>query len=654
MSNLKKRKGSSLIMVLVLLLVVATVGAVTTKTIIQTTKANTNEKKTGDIVFVVESGLEYGVSWFNQNHTDGIVLKNKTDIVKGYDLSVKIEKAGADYKVVSEATTDNTNKPVRSKSASVIIKVTTTPSTQNIAPSNVGSTNTSNTNSGSVNIKTPMSIVTGSLGNITLPTSGSRTYNVKGVAGYNDNSNIYTLLRTYWPTTPQQSQTGQYTDSINVNYNNINMNQVSIGAFSPTTQFQPSADKEFQRQNIGGGTSIYKVEGGTGYTVTNDILYVDGNLSITPSGGGSVEQDLNQKNVVLNKPSMNFKKIVVKGDVNIITTQAVKLENFEVECGGSFKVRGNNTFTLSKSSIKTKDEIDFNNTSGSTISNTTLLSNNIKIHDSYIKSIENNVTANSLSLTSTSGIEMQKNEIKAGDLIINNQNGLSVDQSKIETNNVNIITSTTINFKKTNIKATTKFNVKTNNDLNFIGGSLLNAGDVALNAISVNVSGDASSYSKITAKNFDVNCPGNTFVTNKAIITADKSTIKANEVKVDYSGILVKEQNFNVNFKVGMNKSVIISDKVDIKNASQIEIGNLLSDVEFKGVIDEINKTMASGGSTSNNNSNNGANSNANGNTGSSNGTSNGSNSNAGNSSSSASSPNKPTYKLDKNTLTYY
>ncbi|WP_286904882.1 DUF7305 domain-containing protein [Clostridium sp. UBA1652] len=67
MKHRKKKKGASLIIVLMVLAVAMIFSSVTLTTISKTTKANAQEKKSEDVLFSAESGLEYGIAWFNKN-----------------------------------------------------------------------------------------------------------------------------------------------------------------------------------------------------------------------------------------------------------------------------------------------------------------------------------------------------------------------------------------------------------------------------------------------------------------------------------------------------------------------------------------------------------------------------------------------------------
>lgn len=109
MKHRKKKKGASLIIVLMVLAVAMIFSSVTLTTISKTTKANAQEKKSEDVLFSAESGLEYGIAWFNKNKTTGVISVPPTN---GCTYDVKVEPDGSNYKIISKATINGKSKTV--------------------------------------------------------------------------------------------------------------------------------------------------------------------------------------------------------------------------------------------------------------------------------------------------------------------------------------------------------------------------------------------------------------------------------------------------------------------------------------------------------------------------------------------------------------
>lgn len=88
MRKSNKKKGASLIIVLMVLAVAMILSSVTLTTISKTTKANVDEKKSEDLLYSAESGLEYGIGVVKNNiniNSQELVINNtnvKVDILE--------------------------------------------------------------------------------------------------------------------------------------------------------------------------------------------------------------------------------------------------------------------------------------------------------------------------------------------------------------------------------------------------------------------------------------------------------------------------------------------------------------------------------------------------------------------------------------------
>lgn len=125
MKKQNKKKGASLIIVLMVLLIAMVLSTVTLTTISRTTKANGEEKRSEDLLYAAESGLQYGIAYFNskKDNTSSIeldenILPNGFKI-NSHDTVVKINKISSGYEIISEA-----KQYERSRKVSVVIKKT--------------------------------------------------------------------------------------------------------------------------------------------------------------------------------------------------------------------------------------------------------------------------------------------------------------------------------------------------------------------------------------------------------------------------------------------------------------------------------------------------------------------------------------------------
>jgi hypothetical protein len=116
MEKSNKKKGASLIIVLMVLAIAMILSSAALTTISRTTKANVKEKKSEDLLYSAESGLQYGI----------LMFKNKNDVFNKIErtinnclVNITSEKSGEDYKITSEA-----KQAERSRKVSVIIKKT--------------------------------------------------------------------------------------------------------------------------------------------------------------------------------------------------------------------------------------------------------------------------------------------------------------------------------------------------------------------------------------------------------------------------------------------------------------------------------------------------------------------------------------------------
>lgn len=565
MKRAGKKKGASLIIVLMVLAVAIIFSSVTLTTISRTTKLNFKEKKSEDVLFSAESGLEYGIAWFNKNKTSGtVVVPPINDCI----FDVKVEPDGNNYKIISKATIGELSKTV-----SIRINKIETPAT----------------GGGGITVGSPFGIIVPVLNNVRLSTEDNKINDIRNVLTYQEGNKIYNLFRTYWPKEQVITNTGQYNGTIKVNYHKVSLPSIAIKIENTNVQFESSTNKQLKQKNVSNNnTTIYTVENGTGYKLMNGIMYVDGDLKITSEYNQSIDQDLSK---------MGIKKIIVKGIINIIASGNVSLNNFNIE-GKSFINNSQNSLNINSSYISCLEEINTYSRSGLNITSSTLQSKNIKINEGNYINIDNtSINTEDLNLQSNSTLSVQNSLIKSTIINVNNQNEFKLISSTVNSENIIISTSTTIFMKSSKIESK-KISSKNANNINLQDYTEIISEDIDFVCNAINIIGDTTNtnkgYTKIITNNFNVNSGKNTFYMQKAIVIADSSTISSNSMNINYSGFLVKNLNLNAADMTTLNQSSLISDLVNFYNTRVVNINNNgLDKSEFDNIINEINKYLS-------------------------------------------------------------
>ena len=563
MKHWKKKKGASLIIVLMVLAVAMIFSSVTLTTISKTTKANAQEKKSEDVLFSAESGLEYGIAWFNKNKTTGVISVPPTN---GCTYDVKVEPDGSNYKIISKATINGKSKTVSVK----VNKIETPP-----------------TAGGGLTIGSPFGVIVPTLSNMKLPTASDKINDIRNALTYEDEDNIYNLYKTYWPTDQIKNKIGRY-ETVEINYNKVTNPSVAVNIGDINTQFESSTNKQFKQKNVSNDNiTIYTVENGTGYKMNNGVMYVDGDLKITSENNQSIDQDLNK---------MGIQKILVKGTTNIIASGDVKLNNFNIETN-KFVNNSQRLLTINNSSIKGINEINTFSKSGIITNNLILISKNVIMNDeNYINFSNTNITTLNLILKSKTTMTFQNISFKSPIIDINNENDFSLSNSTISTESININTKSTVSIKTSKIQGK-YLSAKNAHDINIQDYSEIISEGIDFVCNSVNIIGDSSNatkgYTKIVSNNFNADCGGHTFILKKALIIADISTIKSNQLTANYSGFLVKNLNLNTVDVTVLNQSSMISEQVDFFNTRVININNNgLDKTGFDSIVTEMNKYL--------------------------------------------------------------
>lgn len=224
MKRASKKKGASLIIVLMVLAVAIIFSSVTLTTISRTTKLNFKEKKSEDVLFSAESGLEYGIAWFNKNKTSGtVVVPPINDCI----FDVRVEPDGNNYKIISKATLGELSKTV-----SIRINKIETPAT----------------GGGGITVGSPFGIIVPVLNNVRLSTEDNKINDIRNILTYQEGNKIYNLFRTYWPKEQVKTNTGQYNGTIKVNYHKVTSPSIVIKIENTNIQFESSTNKQLKQK----------------------------------------------------------------------------------------------------------------------------------------------------------------------------------------------------------------------------------------------------------------------------------------------------------------------------------------------------------------------------------------------------------------------
>lgn len=510
MKHRKKKKGASLIIVLMVLAVAMIFSSVTLTTISKTTKANAQEKKSEDVLFSAESGLEYGIAWFNKNKTTGVISVPPTN---GCTYDVKVEPDGSNYKIISKATINGKSKTVSVK----VNKIETPP-----------------TAGGGLTIGSPFGVIVPTLSNMKLPTTSDKINDIRNALTYEDNKNIYNLNKAYWPTNQTQTKIGLYTNPIEINYNKVNLSLVDINIGNKNININGSKLKVLEQKNVSNNNiTIYTVENGNGYNIVNGVMSVDGDLKITSKNKQNIDQDLSK---------MGINKIIVKGVVSIEADGDVKLNNFNIE-SNKFINYSKSNLSISNSTITCESEINSFNNATTYFNNINLLSRAIKIDSGSPVEVANSIiTSDDLIINSNTTITINGTKIKSkkysstsslnggnGDTInFTNKSEIISENFKLICNAVNIAGDSG-GYTKI---ITNNFDADCKND-NFI----INKGMLMADVFTVVSNNFSANNSGLLIKNINLNVRNITSLNQSSMISENANFYYANQVNINNSGL---------------------------------------------------------------------------------------------------------------------
>lgn len=496
MKHRKKKKGASLIIVLMVLAVAMIFSSVTLTTISKTTKANAQEKKSEDVLFSAESGLEYGIAWFNKNKTTGVISVPPTN---GCTYDVKVEPDGSNYKIISKATING-----KSKTVSVKVKKIETPGT----------------GGGTIKLDAPAGLIIPSNDKILYKNSNSTltpiinqvppSFDLRKILNYKNNSKIYDLYKkdnysggkivtTEYEKTEQKmdikfkensltpfNYSPKYSEqAITIPANGID-SDVEVTNESLKNYFNQSTNSLICKRVV-----TINAEWHGDINLNNVIIYADkikivgySNLKITNSKlvansivfEGSKNRifensELISKEILMNTEytifdecKLSSKKIsintsgytrfknneLISSEILINTTAETILDKVKID-SSKIDITGNQKEFKNETEIVSKD-FTVNTRGPATFSNINISSENFNIKGSTARSLNNcNVIANNFNIQSTDGFNCTNSSITSGSIDLSGSCNNVFGGTKITANKFKIVSSDNVIFDNTTL-----------------------------------------------------------------------------------------------------------------------------------------------------------------------------------------------------------
>ncbi|WP_326511754.1 pilus assembly PilX N-terminal domain-containing protein [Clostridium intestinale] len=465
MKKSNKKKGASLIIVLMVLAIAMILSSVTLTTISRTAKANASEKKSEDLLYSAESGLQYGLAYVNdkKNNPDlielntNILLADKSNI-NNNEVSVMISKISSGYEIISEATSKLGKK--RAVSIKIDEKKISTP---------VGD--------GTIKLNSPVALIIPSSdkifykeGNATLTpilNSVPPRFNLEKVLNYKNDSKVYKLYK-------KDNNRGGKIDVTEIGKETamdfeFKQNSLTPFQYIPELLVTPKAtinsDITINSQNIKDYidintknikiVSLKKVTLNADYlgaiNLDNAEIYADEILI-----NGYQNKTINNSKIVANavylkdSGQINFRnsQIITKkietNDSNIRSFDNTKIFSETVNIYGSNeRVFKNGTYVKAKNfTIDARNAVSFNLVN--------VQAENFEIKGSESRTFENSeITVNNLTLSVTNGTKFTNSNIKSGIINLSGSCDNMFGGSTIEANQFLITTGNDVNFDNT-------------------------------------------------------------------------------------------------------------------------------------------------------------------------------------------------------------
>lgn len=503
MKHRKKKKGASLIIVLMVLAVAMIFSSVTLTTISKTTKANAQEKKSEDVLFSAESGLEYGIAWFNKNKTTGVISVPPTN---GCTYDVKVEPDGSNYKIISKAT-------INGKSKTVIATIEKT-----------GGDGGSGGSNEEIVINVPVSLIVptndflfykdGSYEKSINKVGVNPLYHVEGIINYST-SNIYNIFKTNWGTNvePTVVNTHGFDGKLDISFKNY-----SLTPFKYQTQVINIPSNTNNSDIVINNENFNQYFGSSNTIISNKKITIDADYR--------GEIDLSNKNIYA-------ASIELKGYKNIKINNCQFIAN-DISLGDSGQLNFSNSSFVSKNLVvKGSDSRVF--------SNSKFYSDVISIEGSGIRDFINGT------------------EITAKTFTVNVSNPAKFDNIKLSSESIAVGGSTERTFTNSKILAN-DFTLDVTNGSNFSNS------EVTVGKFIINGSCDKLFDTAIIKANTFKIASSNKVTFNNVIIGANNFEISGStDREFNNSAIISENINIDTTNNIYFKKSMVISNKIQYK-----------------------------------------------------------------------------------------
>lgn len=505
MKKSNKKKGASLIIVLMVLAIAMILSSVTLTTISRTTKANASEKKSEDVLYAAESGLEYGIAWFNKNKTTGVIAVPPTN---GCTYDVKVEQDGGNYKIISKAT-------INGKSKTVIATIEKT-----------GGDDGSGGGNEEVVINVPVSLIVptndflfykdGSYENSINKMGVDPKYHVEGIINYTT-SNIYNIFKNNWGTNiePTVVNTHSFNGKLDVGFKNYSLTPFkyqsqTINIPSNTINSDIVINNENFNQYFGSSNTIISNK-----KVTIDADYRgDIDLSNKNIYASSIELK-GHKNISVNNCKFISDNIYLgdSGQLNFINSNFTS-KNIVVR-GSNYRLFNNSKLYSDVISIEGSGIRDF-------ISGTEITAKTFMVNVSNPAKFDNiKLSSEIITIGGSTERTFTNSKILANDFTLDVTNGSTFGNSEVTVGNFVINGSCDKLFDTMVVKANT-FKISSSNEVKF--------NDVAISTNNFEITGSTNRTfynSAIISENMNIYTSNNIYF-NRSLVVSNKIQYKAN------------------------------------------------------------------------------------------------------------------------------
>lgn len=468
MKKSNKKKGASLIIVLMVLAIAMILSSVTLTTISRTTKANASEKKSEDLLYSAESGLQYGIVYFNKYKNDFDSIPKERNLlpsdsvfykdIDNVDVRIVYDTRIAKYKIESTAKlkTDENKKRIVSKTINRI--------------------ETPGGGGGEMVLESPASLIVPKDGDILF--NGIKRVDVYGI---NEQYELYDVLN--------------YKDK--KIYEQIIKNQGGNGSYAApklvSKDFGTNFDIEFKEHSLTPFNYLIQTISIPSNGVNKDIeinnktvsTYFNGNTNtLICNKTVNINADW-QGRIDLNNVSIYANKIIIKGNDNNVNLTNVNLvansivfqdskdkifksseflaNEISINTTGNtvfdnvvfnstkINVSGNKKYFKNGTKITSKD-FDVNTGEETSFTDVSIKSENFNLKQSGMKTIvDSQVTVNNFNISITDGSKIEKSIITCGVMTLSGSCNKVFGNTIITANKFKLSSSDSVYFKDVNL-----------------------------------------------------------------------------------------------------------------------------------------------------------------------------------------------------------